>query len=79
MENGVKPVWIFDGTPPELKAQTLQMRKGRRSEARDTILNNQGVKKVYYNNNNNFKQENPSNPSQPTPRVTKVQKAGYDW
>lgn len=75
MENGVKPVWIFDGTPPELKAATLQMRKGKRGEARAEILNNQGVKKVYYNNTNPTKLENPSQPT----RIAKVHKPGYDW
>ncbi len=23
MENGVKPIWVFDGKPPELKAHVL--------------------------------------------------------
>ena len=75
MENGVKPVWIFDGTPPELKAATLQMRKGKRSEARAEILNSQGVKKVYYNNSGGTKVENPSQPN----RIAKVHKPGFDW
>jgi flap endonuclease-1 len=27
MENGVKPIWVFDGKPPELKAKELDKRK----------------------------------------------------
>ena len=27
LENGVKPVWVFDGKPPELKQSTLSKRK----------------------------------------------------
>jgi 5'-3' exonuclease len=45
MEAGIKPVWIFDGTPPDLKGQTLEKRKSRRTEARDEILNPDAPKK----------------------------------
>ena len=27
MENGVKPVWVFDGKPPDLKSGELEKRK----------------------------------------------------
>lgn len=27
MENGVKPIWVFDGKPPDLKAYELDKRK----------------------------------------------------
>ena len=27
MENGVKPIWVFDGKPPELKGEELEKRK----------------------------------------------------
>jgi len=27
MENGIKPVWVFDGKPPELKDHVLDKRK----------------------------------------------------
>ena len=27
MENGVKPIWVFDGKPPELKSDELEKRK----------------------------------------------------
>jgi 5'-3' exonuclease len=39
MEAGIKPVWIFEGTPPDLKNLVLQKRKSRRNDARDQILN----------------------------------------
>jgi 5'-3' exonuclease len=29
MENGVKPVWVFDGEPPKLKGDELEKRKKR--------------------------------------------------
>ena len=27
MENGIKPIWVFDGKPPEMKAKELEKRK----------------------------------------------------
>ena len=33
MEKGVKPVWVFDGQPPELKSCELQKRKQAKQEA----------------------------------------------
>ncbi len=27
MEKGLKPVWVFDGKPPNLKSNTLKQRK----------------------------------------------------
>jgi flap endonuclease-1 len=27
MENGVKPIWVFDGKPPEMKSKELDKRK----------------------------------------------------
>ena len=27
MENGIKPIWVFDGKPPDLKYHTLDQRK----------------------------------------------------
>lgn len=33
MENGVKPVFVFDGKPPELKSDELEKRTERRAEA----------------------------------------------
>ena len=33
MENGIKPVFVFDGKPPELKSEELEKRTERRTEA----------------------------------------------
>ncbi|WAR12859.1 FEN1-like protein [Mya arenaria] len=33
VENGIKPVYVFDGKPPEMKSGELEKRKERRSEA----------------------------------------------
>mmetsp|Transcript_21714 Transcript_21714/g.38174 ORF Transcript_21714/g.38174 Transcript_21714/m.38174 type:complete len:397 (-) Transcript_21714:30-1220(-) len=33
MENGIKPVYVFDGKPPELKLQELEGRRAKRDEA----------------------------------------------
>ncbi|MEM0367838.1 MAG: flap endonuclease-1 [Desulfurococcaceae archaeon] len=33
MENGIKPVYVFDGKPPELKAKEIEKRKALREEA----------------------------------------------
>ena len=41
MENGVKPVWVFDGKPPELKAKELDKRKEQKQaaeEAKDAAI-----------------------------------------
>jgi len=27
MENGIKPIWVFDGKPPDMKAKELDKRK----------------------------------------------------
>lgn len=32
MENGIKPVFVFDGKPPQLKSDELQKRTDRRAE-----------------------------------------------
>lgn len=34
LEAGIKPVFVFDGKPPELKSKTLQERKERKEEAK---------------------------------------------
>merc|ERR1719382_586964 len=33
MENGIKPVYVFDGKPPELKLHELDARRAKRNEA----------------------------------------------
>jgi len=37
MENGIKPVFVFDGKPPTLKSGELAKRKERREEAEDKL------------------------------------------
>lgn len=32
---GIRPMYVFDGKPPDLKAKVLQGRYGRREEARE--------------------------------------------
>jgi flap endonuclease-1 len=33
LENGVKPIWVFDGKPPELKSFVLDQRKENKEQA----------------------------------------------
>jgi flap endonuclease-1 len=35
MENGVKPIWVFDGKPPDMKSGELQKRQERKKEAEE--------------------------------------------
>ena len=35
MENGVKPIWVFDGKAPDLKAGELEKRKERKQAAEE--------------------------------------------
>jgi flap endonuclease-1 len=35
LENGVKPVWVFDGKPPELKSKELEKRKELKMKAEE--------------------------------------------
>eukprot|EP00349_Pseudokeronopsis_sp_Brazil_P001325 CAMPEP_0202957534 /NCGR_PEP_ID=MMETSP1396-20130829/1892_1 /ASSEMBLY_ACC=CAM_ASM_000872 /TAXON_ID= /ORGANISM="Pseudokeronopsis sp., Strain Brazil" /LENGTH=300 /DNA_ID=CAMNT_0049675051 /DNA_START=148 /DNA_END=1050 /DNA_ORIENTATION=+ len=35
MENGIKPIWVFDGKPPELKAHVLDGRKDLKEKAEE--------------------------------------------
>lgn len=35
MEAGVKPIWVFDGKPPELKAHELDKRKELKQHAEE--------------------------------------------
>lgn len=37
VENGIKPVYVFDGKPPELKSGELSKREGRREEAQKAL------------------------------------------
>ena len=33
LENGVKPIWVFDGKPPQLKSKELEERKEAKEKA----------------------------------------------
>jgi flap endonuclease-1 len=35
MENGVKPIWVFDGKPPQLKQKELEERKEKKQKAEE--------------------------------------------
>lgn len=35
MEAGVKPIWVFDGKPPDLKAKELDKRKELKQNAEE--------------------------------------------
>ncbi|GAU99205.1 hypothetical protein RvY_10238 [Ramazzottius varieornatus] len=37
VDQGIKPLWVFDGTPPELKSATLEKRKERRGDAEKNL------------------------------------------
>lgn len=37
LENGIKPVYVFDGKPPQLKGGELQKRQERRAEAQEGL------------------------------------------
>lgn len=37
LENGIKPVYVFDGTPPDLKSGELAKRSERREEAQKSL------------------------------------------
>lgn len=35
MESGIKPIWVFDGVPPEQKKKELARRRKIKSEAKN--------------------------------------------
>lgn len=37
MENGIKPIWVFDGKPPELKQHLLKERKEKKDMAQEKL------------------------------------------
>lgn len=37
LENGIKPIYVFDGKPPDLKSGELEKRKERRKEAQENL------------------------------------------
>lgn len=39
LESGIKPVWVFDGKPPNLKSNTLNKRKRMKDESKEIVEN----------------------------------------
>lgn len=37
VENGIKPVYVFDGKPPKMKSSELEKRAGKREEAQKAL------------------------------------------
>ena len=37
IENGLKPVYVFDGKPPKMKSHELEKRKEHREKAQDEL------------------------------------------
>lgn len=37
LELGIKPIWVFDGIPPEAKKKELQLRKQRKMQAEEKL------------------------------------------
>jgi flap endonuclease-1 len=35
MENGIKPIWVFDGKPPDLKSKELDKRTEMKQDAEE--------------------------------------------
>ena len=35
MENGIKPIWVFDGKAPEMKSEELEKRKAQKIAAEE--------------------------------------------
>ena len=49
LENGVKPVWVFDGKPPEAKSKLLGERKQKKIDAEENkqkALDNNDMEKA---------------------------------
>lgn len=38
LEIGIKPIWVFDGKPPELKMEELKKRKEAKAEAQEQMV-----------------------------------------
>lgn len=43
VENGIRPLYVFDGKPPELKQQELERRKASAAEAKEKLENAENV------------------------------------
>jgi XPG N-terminal domain len=38
LDNGIKPIWVFDGKPPDLKSNEINKRKVLKNQAKDNII-----------------------------------------
>ncbi len=38
LENKIKPIWVFDGKPPELKMEELKKRAAAKAEAKEQAI-----------------------------------------
>lgn len=48
VENGIKPVYVFDGKPPEMKSGELSKRAERREEAQKALVKAEEAGKSIY-------------------------------
>ena len=48
VENGIKPVYVFDGKPPEMKSGELSKRAERREEAQKALEKAEEAGKYIY-------------------------------
>lgn len=51
VENGIKPVYVFDGKPPDLKSGELAKRAERREEAQKNLEAAEEIGNLYSNFN----------------------------
>jgi flap endonuclease-1 len=54
IENGIKPVYVFDGKPPQLKSKELEKRLERRTEAQAEMSKAADAGKSTYDINEKF-------------------------
>lgn len=63
VENGIKPVYVFDGKPPEMKSHQLNKRAERREEAEKELQKATEAGVLYcvlfFKKKNNFLQSTP--------------------
>lgn len=38
LEQGIKPIWVFDGQPPDIKMEELKRRKALKQEAGEKVV-----------------------------------------
>lgn len=55
VENGIKPVYVFDGKPPDLKSGELEKRAGKREEAQKALADAEAAGSCFNYNLNHIK------------------------